>query len=108
MQSTPQVLVINSRVPPFIANRPALAQCQVTIDQADHTFLNRDSVIDCHEAVEMQLREIHYQVEADPDCIKGMISDEVRSQVVAAIKLAPTISGQHQHRLLTSLDPDTA
>lgn len=103
----PLVLVINSRVHPFVANRPDLNRCQVVIDQASHEFLSHDSIIACHEVERMGLRDIHDQVNADPSRIKSMVSDQVQDGIVSAVKHAPTITGRDQDRVLAAMDkPD--
>lgn len=98
------VLVINSRVHPYIAGKPDLARCQVSIDQASHDFLNRDSIVACHRAHAMGLHEVYRQIQSDPSRIKTMVSDNVREEIVSAVKHARTIPRQHQEQLLAALD----
>lgn len=92
IQPGPNVLVINSEINRFIQNRPAMANCQVTLDQASHTFLDHDSWIACHEVKQFDLGEMHAQVESDTSRIKCCISDNVKENVIEAIRAAPTIS----------------
>jgi len=97
------ILMINSRVHRYVAERPELARCQVTIDQASHTFLTYDSIVACHEVQTMSLQDIYEQIQADPSRIKTEISDDVRGEILAAVKHARTIPRQHQDQMLTAL-----
>lgn len=99
----PYGLVINSEVNDFVAKRPHLAQCQVKIDQASHSFLNYDSWIACQEIIVFDLGEIHAQIEADTSRLKCFLSDDVRDQVLSAVKHAVTIPNIQKQAIVRSL-----
>ena len=99
----PHVLVINSKINNFVANTPDLARCQVKIDQASHSFLSQDSWVACHEVVPFDLGDMHAQIESEPDRLKCSLSDDVKNEVIAAIKYAPTISGRVKNNIIGSL-----
>ena len=96
--------IVNSEINPFIANRPHLLQCQVTIDAINHTFLDRDSHVACHEIRAMKREDVIKALMADPDSIKGDVSTDVRNQIVAAVKFAKTIEKDKKNRILAVLE----
>ena len=95
--------LVNSEINPFIANRPHLHQCQVSIDVASHDFLNHDPHIACHEVLPMKREEVIKALMADPVGIKGKVSDDVRSQIVAAVKFAKTIEKDKKNRIIAAM-----
>jgi protoporphyrinogen oxidase len=95
--------IVNSEINPFIANRQHLMQCQVAIDAASHDFLDHDSHVACHEVHSMKREEVIKNLMADPNGIKGEISIDVRSQIVAAVKFAKTIDKDKKNRIIASL-----
>lgn len=96
--------IVNSEINPFITNRPTLLQCQVAIDAASHAFLNHDSHVACHEIRAMKREDVIKELMADPDGIKGEVSAEVRSQIVAAVKFAKTIEKDKKNRIIAALE----
>lgn len=96
--------IVNSEIAPFIANRPGLLQCQVAIDAASHAFLDHDSHIACHEIRAMRREEVIKCLMADPSGIKGEVSSDVRSQIVAAVKFAKTIEKDKKNRIIAALE----
>lgn len=96
--------IVNSEINPFIVNRPLLLQCQVAIDAASHNFLDHNSHIACHEIRAMKREDVIKELMADPDGIKGEVSAEVRSQIVAAVKFAKTIEKDKKNRIIAALE----
>lgn len=96
--------IVNSEINPFISNRPHLSQCQVSIDAANHPFLDYDSHIACHETLPMRREDVIQALVADPSAIKGEISPDVRAQVVAAVKFAKTLDKDKKGRIIAALD----
>ena len=84
--------VINSTINPIIANNPVILKCQVAIDANHHTFMDRDSHIDCSKVFQYTTDEVISSLEAMPDWILGDVKSGVRDQAVAAIKHSPLIS----------------
>ena len=97
-------LIVNSEVRAFIENHPALSVCQVRIDAVRHAFLQHDSHIACHEVLRLPTQAVVNELMADMGRIKGDLHAEVRAQVVAAIKRAPTLSRAEQARLAAALE----
>lgn len=95
--------LVNSEINPFIANRPHLNQCQVAIDATNHDFLDHDSHIACHELLPMKREEVIKALMADPAGIKGEVSPDVRSQIVAAVKFAKTIEKDKKNRIIAAM-----
>lgn len=96
--------IVNSEINPFIANRPYLSQCQVSIDAASHNFLDHDSHVACHETLPLKREDVIKALMADPSAIKGEISPDVRAQVVAAVKFAKTLDKDKKNRIIAALD----
>lgn len=96
--------IVNSEINPFITNRPELLRCQVSIDAANHGFLDHDSLVACHEIKSLRREDVIQALMADPSCIKGDISPDVRSQIVAAVKFAKTLDKDKKSRIIAALD----
>ncbi len=97
-------LIVNTDVHPFIEKHPELAVCQVRLDAARHPFLRRDSYIACHDVLRLPTPAVVRDLMADMDRIKGELHDEVRAEVVAAIKRAPTLSLAEQTLFAQALE----
>lgn len=95
--------IINSEINPFIVGRQHLLQCQVAIDAASHRFLDYDSHAACHEVHILKREDVIKSLMADPSGIKGAISAEVRSQIVAAVKFAKTIEKDKKNRIIAAM-----
>lgn len=104
-ESSPNCLtfVVNSETSEFISCRPDLNICQVAIGVATHVFLERDSKIACHEVLSLPKEEVIGELMADTTRIKGMISREVRVEVIAAVKRARTIDHVTVEAILAAL-----
>lgn len=104
-ESSPDCLtfVVNSETNEFISCRPDLNICQVKISAASHAFLEHDSNVACHEGLSLPKEEVIGELMADTSRIKGMISQEVRGEIVAAVKRARTIDGATVEAILTGL-----
>lgn len=96
--------IINSRIRPFIKARQSLSVCQVSIDAARHKFLKRDSYISCHEILRLPTEKVISELVADMEKIKGRLHKEVATEVIAAVKRAPTLSPVEQSQIAVSLD----
>lgn len=103
-ESSPDCLtfVVNSETNEFISCRPDLNICQVKISVATHAFLERDSNVACHEVLSLP-KEVIGELMADTSRIKGMISQEVRGEIVAAVKRARTIDRATVEAILAAL-----
>ncbi len=94
---------INSVVNKFIENNQLLNKCQVKIDAKNHSFLQYDSYIACHEIKEIHKEDVIREINRDLNKIKGEISIEIKDQVIAAIKFAQTISEVQKRILIEAL-----
>lgn len=97
--------VVNTDINQFILDRPALLQCQVTIYAASHPFLDHDSNVACHEVVPLKREDVIRALMDDPLEVKGEISDDVRAQILAAVKIAKTIDKEKKNKIIAGLDP---
>jgi hypothetical protein len=100
----PLLLVINSKISPFVNARPYLLNVQVTLGAAEHEFLKHDSYLDCGQVIEsMGLEEIIRQLVGDLSRIKGELSIAAQAQVAGAVRRARTVSALHKRRICTVL-----
>jgi len=97
------LVVVNSRIHPFIEANPSLAVCQVRIDAARHAFLRRDSHIACHQLLRLPTANVITELAADMSRIKGRLHEEVSAEVIAAVKRAPTLSLAEQTTIAEAL-----
>jgi len=100
----PLLLVLNSKIHPYIIARPDLRDCQATLTAKEHDFLSRDSFLDCSRTYESMSREtILWQLVGDVSRVKGELSATARIEVVEMIRRAKTISAVHRSRILAVL-----
>lgn len=52
----------------------------------------------------MKREDVIRELMADPSCIKGNITPDVRSQIVAAVKFAKTLDADKKARIIAALD----
>jgi hypothetical protein len=98
------VLVINSEINPFIADRPGLKRCQLVLPQDKHTFLTYDSYLACHEVFSVDAARIAADLSNDTSRYKGEISDEVKNKILGVIATRPTtISALHRDAITAAL-----
>lgn len=95
--------IVNSRIHPFIEAHPSLSICQVRIDAARHAFLKRDSYIACHEVLRLPTEGVIAELAADLNRIKDRLHADVVSEVIAAVKRAPTLSPAEQTQIAEAL-----
>lgn len=95
---------INSEIHPFVQARPHLRQCQVTVDAANHLFLDYDSNLACHEVKKVRKDEVLRILMQDASGLRGHISPATREQVVAAVKFAHTLSAKEKEQILDALE----
>ena len=98
------LFVINSKIHPYISERPHLSDCQVKLCKKDYPFLSHDSYIDCSNVIdEFDLSEIKRQLELDMGRLKGAVTDATRKEILVAVNRARTISLRHKKMILQSL-----
>lgn len=87
------VLVINSQVNNFILNNPELLACQVDVPQADHAFLNHDSIVDCVQThLAFNLTEVKGQIAANyAHHFRGRLQDYCIRNIIEAVENSPTM-----------------
>lgn len=100
---------INSRVPAFIAKRPALRDCQLPLSPNDYAFLQHDSYLDCHTVIDaLDEKDILSQLTESPARFVGILTDATKTQVLRIIATAPTISDAHRSAIAQALGPPDA
>ena len=78
------------------------------IDAARHSYLRHDSHIACHEVLRLPTAKVITELTADLSRIKGNLHPEVVTEVVAAVKRAPTLSPAEQTRIADALTRQAA
>ncbi len=96
--------VINSQIGPFIQNRPALLQCQVSMRVADHPFMSHDSHVDCSRIHQFSTAHVVRELMNEIDWILGSITSELRDAVVAALKFSSVLSVKEVAELCAALE----
>lgn len=79
-----------------------------SIDAARHPILRRDAPIACHEILRLPIAKVIAELTADLSRIKGRLHKEVLTEVIAAVKQAPTLSPAEQTRISEALTRQSA
>jgi len=95
-------LVINTEIHALYASS-IFRDGYVPIDVQNNQFLNHDSFIDCNTIKSLSLVEINSEINADSDCLKGEVSDDVRSAIIEAIRTTPGLSPNEKTRYIAAL-----
>jgi hypothetical protein len=96
-------LVINSEIGPFLKARPALLACQASIRAETHDFMDHDSHVDCSRTRVYPTGEVITQLMDHRDWVLGRINGDLRDEIIASVKRAPTLSAQEVERLCKML-----
>ena len=75
---------------------------------AINPFLRRVSYIACHEMLRLTTNGVITELVADMSRIKGSLHEDVRTEVIAAVKRAPTLSPAEQTRIADALSHQVA
>lgn len=98
------MFVINTEVNQLVARTPALSRCNLVIPQSEHTFLDYDSNVACHEILALDEDVVSSQMTASTARYKGQISDELKQQVLGVMSMQPkTISKIHRDAIVAAL-----
>jgi hypothetical protein len=84
--------LINSRVNPYIANRPYLMVGQATILVAEHPFLQWDSHVDCNDIFPFD----ESQLTDD----RGPVSDNAKASIREAVERSSTLTRKEKRMIL--------
>lgn len=77
-------VLINSRINPYIANRPHLMRRQILIQQADYTFLDHDSYINCASPLKGNVSIFYKQDYTIKGHLSALHLREVRKQIISS------------------------
>jgi hypothetical protein len=95
--------VINSEISQFIRARPALLRCQVTMQVAQHEFMDHDSHIDCSRVRSFLTDEIVADLLSRPEWVLGNASENCRRDIMAGIKATETLSVAEVEKICAAL-----
>jgi hypothetical protein len=76
----------------FIIDRPQLYSCEVLIEARHHSFLRRDSYIDCREAFILADYELKDR--------RGSLNETTRRAVLAAVSACPVLRRRYKEMIL--------
>jgi hypothetical protein len=96
-------VVINSEINPIL-QKPELLISQVSMPKSDHDFMDRDSNIDCTRVRTFSTAELIDTLIDTDGWFLGKITDQVRDQMLAALKQARTLSAVSVKELCESLE----
>ena len=97
------MFIVNSTIHRFVSSQPHLNKCQVNIGASDHSFLKRDSYLACDKLLRLRRDEVLREIVRDVGAVKGHISEQVKDQIIAAVKFAVTLSPAEKSKILASL-----
>ena len=103
VQSETLVFVINSAINSFLESKKPLREAQISIDQANHTFLDYDSYINCTEIECLDTAILVEEIMQNMDQIKGCITEGLKAKVIATIDDSFTLSPAEIAKLVASL-----
>ena len=91
------LLVIDSRISQYVAQRQHLLSCQERLEATDYGLLDHDSYIGCSKVItDFDEQIIRDQLLADASRIKGELGPIAKGLVLQAIRSARTISPIHK------------
>lgn len=102
LDSEAHCLVINTHVHPIFGN-DLCRDSIILIDVATHPFMHHDSHINCNEVKRLPLVEVRAEINANADCLKGAVSDDLRTSIIEAIHVSPFLTPKQKQRYIGSL-----
>lgn len=84
--------MINSKIGPFIQNKPHLLNCEASIIAQQHRVLRQDSFIDC--------TNLYSFYAWDLSSSKGQISEDALSTLMQAVRVCQTLKTKHKRMIL--------
>lgn len=96
--------VINSELTDFAVRTPAVHQCQVSMPQADHPFMRRDSFVDCAKIRRYRTEDLVAHLSSNMSDVLGKISPDLRDQIVSALKHSTTNALVHVELCVDALN----
>ena len=86
--------LINSTISRFIAKRPYMAECQITLSKLDYGFLFHDSYLDCARIYAFEDNELIVGLE--------LVNDKTKAEIKTVVSKATTIEKRYQELILNS------
>ncbi|HEX7802305.1 MAG TPA: hypothetical protein VF471_06065 [Pseudoxanthomonas sp.] len=89
--------MINTELTRFQASSPAHVEFNPILRAAEHKFLDHDSYIGCdHISHEHTLASVTKEMQRDPTCLLGHLSDNAKASIKAALcRTNPHLAGKH-------------
>ena len=102
LDSNAHCLVINSSVNVLYGNdlsRPSI----IPVTIADHPFMHHDCLVDCNEVKTLSLIDIRAEINSNPNCRKGTITNGLREQIIEAMRISPFLTAEEKEQYIGSL-----
>lgn len=102
------VFVINSEIDPFIRKNPDLLADQVDIPQADHLFLEHDSILNCIQAhQEIDLTYLHHSISLNYDEVyQGHIASYCLRNVLDVVENSKNLTKKVKEQIISAIKQD--
>jgi len=100
----PLFFIINSEINEYVRKNKHLLNCQVSLPQAEHDFLIRDSYIDCQGIIKnFNFEMVEKQIMQEMHKIKGSLSLGTKAQVIETVQFAKTLSAEEKSLILQAM-----
>ena len=103
VQTETTVLVINSKINPFIQSLKHLLDVQVPIKKSSHSFLDHDSFVDCTTTASIETADLFREIMAQMDILRGEVTQELKTSLIDAIQQSFTLTQFEISELVASL-----
>lgn len=108
VDSAVHCVVINSKIHKLFGGE-LFKDSFVPIEKATHPFMEKDvSYVDCNEIKQFPLAEIQTHIAAEPGCVRGQISSELRAKIIHAVQVSICIVPADKRRYIAVLSSRTA
>jgi len=101
----PLFFVINSNINNFNRKNPDLHRAHVLLKASDNKFLEHDSYLNCNEVKTLDYAFVRQQLIEDTSKIKGLVSDNVRGDIIAAVKYSKLIEPIYKKHIINAMEP---
>jgi hypothetical protein len=101
--------ITNSRISQFVQGRPSILRCQALMPVSSHSFMTRDTNVDCHEAWTYDIHAILSEFVNETlgngvNPILGRITLPMRDEIVRKLVRSPVLSPQERTDFSASLN----
>ena len=84
--------LINTKISPYISNRPHMLECQIALSKSDYGFLFHDSYLDCATIYAFNDDELVVGLE--------MVNNKTKTEIKEVVSKAKMITKRHKKMIL--------